>query len=227
PAISEYIIKDRTVVFADGSREQYVDTVLYCTGYFYSFDFLEGLDDEPVVSSGERVENLYQHLFYRPNPSLIFPTLNQKIIPFPFAEAQAAVIARVLAGRLCLPSSADMKQWEEVTMAEMGAGRDFHVLKFPKDADYINAMHDWAMNARENAAQSFGDTGNVISPAMAAKGSPAVNQQPAPGKQPPYWTEREYRIRERFRAIKKAFQDFGDARHGKRTLADVGFVFDE
>nr|OQO26084.1 hypothetical protein B0A51_05814 [Rachicladosporium sp. CCFEE 5018] len=225
PAISEYIVKDRTVVFADGSREQHVDNILYCTGYFYSFDFLEGLDDEPIVTSGERVENLYQHLFYRPNPSLIFPTLNQKIIPFPFAEAQAAVIARVLAGRLSLPSALDMKQWENATVAEMGAGREFHVLKFPRDADYINMMHDWAMRAQDITAPSFGGASKEVIAPRQGNDAQAMEYRAAGAKRPPYWTEREYWMRERFSAIKEAFQDFGGARHSKSTLADVGFVF--
>nr|OQO25257.1 hypothetical protein B0A51_07038 [Rachicladosporium sp. CCFEE 5018] len=224
PAISEFLVKDRTVIFTDGSREEHVDMILYCTGYLYSFPFLRGLDS-PVVTSGERVENLYQHLFYRPNPTLIFPTLNQKIIPFPFAEAQGAVIARVLSGRLSLPSSTEMKSWEDHTVATMGAGRDFHVLKFPKDAGYINMMHDWAMRAQGNAAQSSGGTCKVVSPPMAAKSPLAVDHRSATGKEPPYWTGREYWMRERFPAIKKAFQDFGEARHSKGTLADVGFVF--
>ncbi|OQO07516.1 hypothetical protein B0A48_07213 [Cryoendolithus antarcticus] len=224
PAISEFVVADKTVVFADGSREQHVDAVLYCTGYYYSFPFLQGLSP-PVVNTGERVERLYQHLFYWPNPTLIFPTLNQKIIPFPFAEAQAAVVARALAGRLSLPSSPDMKRWEDSTVTEMGARRDFHVLKFPKDAAYINMMHDWAMRAQGNAAQSCGGTDKVVSPPMAANSPLAGDHQSATGKEPPYWTEREYWMRERFPAIKKAFQDFGEARHSKRTLADVGFVF--
>lgn len=46
------------------------------------------------------------------------------------------------------------------------------------------------------------------------------------GKVPPYWAEKEYWTRERFPAIKKAFQSLGEDRHAKRTLEDVGFSFE-
>lgn len=136
PEIVEYVAADRRVLFADGSVESEVDAVLYCTGYFYSFPFLTSLDP-PVVTTGEYVGNLYQHVFYRPHPTLALVALNQKIIPFPVAEAQSAVISRVLSGRLSLPGDTEMYQWEQRTLEETGGGRNFHVLKFPKDADYI------------------------------------------------------------------------------------------
>ncbi|KAK0948906.1 monooxygenase, partial [Friedmanniomyces endolithicus] len=57
PPIAEFLTKDRSVRFKDGTIERDVDAILYCTGYFYSFPFLKSLDP-PVVTSGERVENL-------------------------------------------------------------------------------------------------------------------------------------------------------------------------
>ncbi|KAK4500515.1 hypothetical protein PRZ48_008704 [Zasmidium cellare] len=200
PEITEYIEKARSVRFADGTIESDIDAVLYCTGYFYSYPFLDSLDP-PVVTTGERVENLYWHILYRPNPSLSLLALNQKVIPFPVAEAQSAVVARVLAGRLPLPDEATMKSWEEDVVSDAGNGKSFHVLKFPKDADYINSLHDWALQA-DGEGKSIGKT-------------------------PPYWREKDYWTREQFPAIKKAFQEFGEERHGKRTLEDVGFSFEE
>jgi cation diffusion facilitator CzcD-associated flavoprotein CzcO len=197
PPISKFIPEDRTIEFEDGSRESNVDSVLYCTGYFYSFPFISGLNP-PLITTGERVENLYQHLFYRPNPSIAFPVLSQKIIPFPFAEAQAAIIARTFSGRLALPSETEMKTWEESVKDEMGEGRGFHVLKFPKDADHINMLHDWALSADDEPS----------------------------GRKPPYWGEKEYWTRERFPAIKKAFQALGEDRHEVRSLTEVGFDFE-
>ena len=46
------------------------------------------------------------------------------------------------------------------------------------------------------------------------------------GKEPPYWGDKEYWTRERFPAIKKAYQSFGEGRQSKRTLEDVGFSFE-
>lgn len=196
PEIVEYILSDRSVRFADGSVESRVDAIVYCTGYFYSFPFLDELDP-PVITTGERVENTYQHIFYRPNPSLAFLALNQKVIPFPWAEAQSAVIARVFSGRLALPDEEEMKSWEDDLVAETGTGTAFHVLKFPKDAASINMMHDWAMSA-------------------AGEG----------GKKPVLWGGEQWWVRERFPNIKKAFAELGEGRHQARTLEDVGFKFE-
>jgi len=213
PPIAEYLKQDRSVRFEDGSIETEVDAVLYCTGYFYSFPFLNNLDP-PIVSTGERVENLYQHIFHRRHPSLAFPVLNQKIIPFPLAEAQSAVIARVFSGRLSLPTEHEMEDWENAAKNEMGDGREFHVLKFPKDAVYINMCHDWATSAVEQN-HSPPDANGMVN-----------GKHNNVGKTPPYWGEKEYWTRERFPAIKKAFSSFGEERGSKRTLEDVGFSYE-
>jgi cation diffusion facilitator CzcD-associated flavoprotein CzcO len=209
PPIAKFILENRTVEFQDGSRESHVDAVLYCTGYFYSFPFVSDLSPA-LTTTGERVENLYKHLFYRPNPTLALPVLNQKVIPFPFAEAQAAVVARVFSGHLELPPQKEMEDWERREVEEKGDGRGFHVLKFPRDAEFINEMHDWAVGAEGEGQRVEGEGGKdtVI------------------GKKPPYWGEKEFWTRERFPAIKKAFQGFGEGRHEVRTLSEVGFDFE-
>lgn len=214
--ITEYIVQDRSIRFKDGSVESGIDAIVYCTGYFYSFPFLNSLDP-PVVTTGDHVENTYQHIFYRPHPTLAFAVLNQKVIPFPIAEAQSAVIARVWSGRLNLPSEAEMADWEKRAMQEAGEGKNFHVLKFPKDANYINEMHR-ACGTASLARQK---------PLWNGDGKREVyGSGNSVGKEPPYWGEKEYWTRERFPAIKRAFQNFGERRHTKRTLEDVGFDFE-
>ncbi|KXL44522.1 hypothetical protein M433DRAFT_154980 [Acidomyces richmondensis BFW] len=213
PPIEEYIIADRSLRFIDGSVESDIDAVVYCTGYLYSFPFLNSLVP-PVVTTGEWVENTYQHIFYQPQPSLAFLLLNQKVIPFPLAEAQSAIIARMFSGRLFLPSRDDMLAWEGNEVAEMG-WKNLHVLKFPKDADYINMCYHWGMSANGSEpkiSMTDGEVGN--------EGRPF-------GKVPPYWGEKEYWMREHGVEIKKAFQRFGEQRHGKRTLEDVGFSYEK
>ncbi|KAK3111237.1 monooxygenase [Teratosphaeriaceae sp. CCFEE 6253] len=210
PPIAEYIVKDRSIRFEDGTIESGVDAVLYCTGYFYSFPFLESLDP-PLTTTGEKVKNLYQHIFYQPHPTLAFPVLNQKVIPFPLAEAQSAVISRVFSGRLTLPLEDEMKAWERDWVKKNGDGRSFHVLKFPMDADYINMLYQWSMSADGEGEHVDGSQTSVAK---------------RRGRSPPYWGDREYWMRERFPAIKKAFQDLGEERHSKRTLQSVGFHYD-
>lgn len=189
----------RTVTFTDGRIEENVDHLLFCTGYLYSMPFLESLQPNPITS-GIRVEHTYKHLFYAPRPTLAFLTLNQKIIPFPSAEAQSAVLARVWSGRLDLPSRAEMEAWEHAVIKLRGDGGDFHTLKFPLDADYINEMYDWAATAEENEGE---------------------------GKLPKRWGRYEYWARENFPAIRKAFVSRGEERKNITTLQEVGFDFDK
>lgn len=199
PEIFEFIPQNRSVRFSDGTVESDVDNILFCTGYFYSFPFLDTLDP-PIIGDGTHIQNLYQHLFYRPNPTLAFPALQQRIIPFPMAEVQAAVISRIWSGRLDLPPDHEMKAWEEAQYDETGGGRKFHILSFPKDANYMVAMHDWAMSTDSDGKKS--------------------------GREPPLWGEKEYWLRERFAAIKKAFQDRGEGRREIRTVEELGFDFE-
>lgn len=187
----------RAVRFTDGRVEEDVDAILFATGYFYSFPFLSQLQPK-LILTGDRVEHLYKHLFYIYDPTLAFIGLPSKIIPFRTFEGQAAVIARVWSDRLELPPVQEMKKWEEGVIAKQGSGKAFHELKFPEDFDYLNEMVEWSKQAKE----------------------------PGRGKIPPRWSERETWTRKRFPAIKKAFNDQGEARHKVRTVEELGFDYD-
>ncbi|KAF2720684.1 FAD/NAD(P)-binding domain-containing protein [Polychaeton citri CBS 116435] len=228
PAIVEFITDRRAVRFSDGSEEADVDAVVYCTGYFYAFPFLKSLqnDPQPLITSGEFVNGLYQHIFLHTAPSLAFLCLNQRIIPFQAAEAQAAVVAAVWSGRLNLPSDKDMQDWlaqlveaSQQAAAEEGRpeewGRKVHVLGNLRDADYINLLHDWAasaeqplMKAREVSTDGNDDEKKIFS------------------KEPPYWGEREYWLRARVPAVKKAFAACGRDRNEVRTIEELGFDYE-
>ena len=199
PEIAEFLPDShgtRAVRFADGRVEKDIDTILFATGYYYSFPFLSSLESK-LISTGERVQHLYKHLFYIDDPTIAFIGLPAKIIPFRTVEGQGAVLARVWTDRLELPSALEMSKWEEDVIAERGAGKAFHVLPFPKDFEYHNELVDWATRA----------TGRG-------------------GKMPVRWSAKETWARERFPAIKKAFVDKGDARHRIKTLQELGFDYD-
>ncbi|KAF2140115.1 uncharacterized protein K452DRAFT_319672 [Aplosporella prunicola CBS 121167] len=200
PPITHLDVNTRTATFADGGKESDIDAIIFCTGYFYSLPFISDVDGPPLITEGNRVDNTYQHVFYAPHPTLSTLVLNQRVIPFPVAEAQAAILARVYAGRLALPPLAEMEQWEQETLKENGPGTDFHTLAFPKDAIFINELHDWA--------------------AMAEREEEGV------GKTPPKWTEWHFWCRERFPQIKKAFNERGEERANVRTLEELGFDFE-
>ncbi|KAK6645733.1 hypothetical protein PHAVU_L001665 [Phaseolus vulgaris] len=113
--------EDGSVVFTDGSRI-IADTVLYCTGYNYSFPFLDtkGI----VVVDDNRVGPLYEHTF-PPSlaPSLSLVGIPKRILGLPFFEYQGKWIAELLSGKKVLPSCEEMmKSIEEFYDSREAAG---------------------------------------------------------------------------------------------------------
>lgn len=195
---------DRAIRFADGRVEEQVDAIVFCTGYFYSFPFLSSLNP-PVVTHGWRTMNVYQQLFYIDRPTLAFPVLSQRVIPFPMAENQAAVFSRVWSGRLQLPSREKMRAWEDSEIATKGDQKAYHILPFPQDADYLNFLYDWASSAEPR-------------PGLDNSGK---------GKLGTYWGSRERWMRALFPEIRRKFVQKGDQRGQIQSLAELGFVFGE
>lgn len=207
PEIVEFLPSanhDRAIRFANGRVESEIDAIVFCTGYLYSFPFLSSLDP-PVITDGRRTVNTYQHLFYTYNPTLVFPLITQRIVPFPFAESQAAVFARVWSGRLSLPSQAEMIAWEKDLIAEKGNGTFFHYLPYPQDADSIDLLYNWAASAKKR-------------PGLANDGA---------GKLPPLWGEKERWLRCHFPDIRKAFIEQGEARRNIRSVAELGYGYEQ
>ncbi|PWZ13088.1 Flavin-containing monooxygenase FMO GS-OX-like 8 [Zea mays] len=96
------LCEDGQVVFADGSSVV-ADAIVYCTGYVYSFPFLDtgGL----VTVDDSCVGPLFEHTF---PPALSFVGVPKKVVVPRFFEAQARWVAQVLSGRRSLPPEAEM-----------------------------------------------------------------------------------------------------------------------
>ncbi|KAL8969984.1 MAG: hypothetical protein Q9183_001732 [Haloplaca sp. 2 TL-2023] len=186
----------QAVRFANGLVESDIDAVVFCTGYYYSFPFLSSL--RPAISTtGERVENIYKHLFYTPHPSLAFVGLPIKIVPFRTYEGQGSVLARIWSGRLELPSASAMRTWEEERIAEQGSGKRFHEMRNLTDFHYHNEMVEWALQAKPKKTDAV----------------------------PPEWREMDSWFRINTPAIKKAFAEKGKARFSMRSARQLGFQF--
>ncbi|KAK9684522.1 hypothetical protein RND81_10G215600 [Saponaria officinalis] len=102
----ECVEEDGRILFVDGSWI-IADTIIYCTGYSYTFPFL---DTKGIVNvDDDRVGPLYEHTF-PPSlaPSLSFVGIPRKLIGFPFFEAQGKWVAQLLSGKRRLPT------WEEM-----------------------------------------------------------------------------------------------------------------
>lgn len=98
--------EDGTIGFQDGSSVQ-ASIILHCTGYQYEVPFLKtkGI----VTIDDNRVGPLYKHVFPpQLAPRLSFVGLPQKVIIFNMMELQSKWVARVLSGKVCLPSEEEM-----------------------------------------------------------------------------------------------------------------------
>ena len=179
PPIAEYLVNGRCVRFEDGRVEKDIDAIVYFTGYLYSYPFLKCLDP-PIVTTGRRVRGLYQQLFNITHPTIVFTALSQKIVPFPVSEAQGAAISKVWSNRLLLPEKEEMGLWEMNRVEKLGDGTNFHVLGYPKDAEYINGLHDWVKTSEDGFS-----------------------------KEPAHWDEKQLWVRENYAELRKKFVETG------------------
>ena len=184
------------VRFSDGSVEEGIDKVIYCTGYFYSFPFLGSLEAK-INPNGFRVHGTYKHVFNIDHPTLVLMMLPMRVQPFPLSEVQAAVVARVWSGRLSLPSPEDMRAWEAATLESNGDGKKFHTLTHPKDYEYQNDLYDWA-------AQTDQSTGKM-------------------GRR---WNDRDCWYRRQFLAIRMAYAKRGEERYYIKNPEEIGFDYE-
>jgi cation diffusion facilitator CzcD-associated flavoprotein CzcO len=100
----EELLGDR-VRFADGSIEP-VDAIVYATGYRIRFPFF----DSEFISAPGNVLPLFKRMFKPGIEDLAFIGLGQAIPTiFPFAECQAKLAARWLAGDWALPARSEME----------------------------------------------------------------------------------------------------------------------
>lgn len=67
PQITNFCPKSGLITFSDGSTADEVDTVVFATGYDFSFPFLPKQKVE-----NRRVPGLYQHVFNIDDPTLAF-----------------------------------------------------------------------------------------------------------------------------------------------------------
>ncbi|KAK9908844.1 hypothetical protein WJX75_003644 [Coccomyxa subellipsoidea] len=110
--VPSHLHPDGGVTFEGGGRVDAVDVVMLATGYRYSFPFLADArigGAEIITVDDNRVSPLYQHIF-PPSaaPTLSFVGLPWKVVPFAQYELQAKWIARVLSGRVSLPTQRHM-----------------------------------------------------------------------------------------------------------------------
>lgn len=113
-------VSDEGLTFSTGQVLKDIDTILYCTGYLFSFPFCQSTDepwskhpltvppptlnklvessDSIMSSSGLRVHNLDEYsLFYVPDPTVMISCLAMQVIPFRKYACLTNLIIAVLA----------------------------------------------------------------------------------------------------------------------------------
>ncbi|KAH6625843.1 putative dimethylaniline monooxygenase [Boeremia exigua] len=138
PTISRFTLEnDGTVEFSDGSwiSGADVDVVYFATGYRLSYPFLE---PNPVTAKN-RLAGFYQHTFNVADRSLAVVGQIRAALSFRAYEYQAVAVARVLAGRGTLPSTAEQTKWEEDRIKRLGPTHIFHTIA-PDFAEYFDTL---------------------------------------------------------------------------------------
>ncbi|KAK1945936.1 Flavin-containing monooxygenase FMO GS-OX-like 2 [Phytophthora citrophthora] len=144
-AVVDYIAKDGTVVFTDGSTIAAPDEILHCTGYLYTAtDFFPSellalksntVNDEALaylseaITTGLVVAPLYKHIFPIKDPTAAFIGLPVSVPPFQCFELQSRWVARVFDGSVDLPCIEEMyNDFSETLRNTNGSARKLHSL---------------------------------------------------------------------------------------------------
>ena len=122
-----------------------VDVIIFCSGYDYSFPFINGQSNLDFQSTpGERrVSPLFEQLWHAKHPSLSFIGLPHSVVPFPMFEIQANAV-RIASEQhytgqtSILPSLSDRLKGAEQDAASGGPDNPGRV----QDTHYLGS-HQW------------------------------------------------------------------------------------
>jgi hypothetical protein len=145
PSISHIVTTngERTVHFVDCTSVKNVDEIIFGTGYSWSLPFLPS-----VKVRNNRVPDLYQHVVYQKDPTLLFIGAVGAGLTFKVFEWHAVLAARVLAGRASLPPLEEQQNWELDRIAKKGDGPAFSLI-FPDFEEYFETVRELAGNPKD------------------------------------------------------------------------------
>ncbi|CAF3427048.1 unnamed protein product [Rotaria sp. Silwood1] len=119
---------DKDTVYFKNQTSIKPDLIIFATGYEYRMPFLRGKlqVDQNRLLKYHYVYPLYKQLFHADflDGTLSFLTIPFRITPFPLAEIQSHIIARVLCGKISLPSRDDMI--DEIDHSIIQHNRKYH-----------------------------------------------------------------------------------------------------
>ncbi|KAJ5781842.1 uncharacterized protein N7518_010325 [Penicillium psychrosexuale] len=142
-------VSNRTVHLTNGNCITDVDHIIFGTGYSWTLPFL------PAVSvHNNRVPDLYQHVVWQKDPTLLFVGAVAAGLTFKVFEWQSVLAARLLAGRATLPSVEVMQRWEADRVKARGDGVKFTLI-FPDFEDYFETVRHLAGKGEEGKGRKL------------------------------------------------------------------------
>lgn len=113
----------------------FVDALVFCTGYHYSFPFLSP-ECEVEVTAGNFVTPLYKHMIHARYPTMSFIGIPKVVVPFPMFDRQAQFIVALLLSvePTLIPGIREMESEVRKEVEEWSSGdksrKDFHEMQF-------------------------------------------------------------------------------------------------
>lgn len=149
PSIASVDAETRTVRLVDGTSIPDVDHIIFGTGYSWSLPFLP-----QVPLRNNRVPELYQHVVWQKDPTLLFVGGVGAGLTFKIFEWQAVYAARLLSGRGALPPLEEMQAWEAQRIKEKGDGPKF-LMVFPEFEEYFEKIRELSGDFEEGVGRKL------------------------------------------------------------------------
>ncbi|KAI0461440.1 hypothetical protein LJB42_001109 [Komagataella kurtzmanii] len=124
----------------DGQILEDVDKLIIATGYKHYFPFLKEEDGLNLINKNGRVSQLYQHIFYIPDPSLTFLSVANGTYTFTVFEYQSALIARFLTGKVELPEREEQEAWIQNRVNLKSDTTFFHMIPYEEAGEYFQDL---------------------------------------------------------------------------------------
>ncbi|RMD39492.1 hypothetical protein DV735_g5639, partial [Chaetothyriales sp. CBS 134920] len=145
-------IEGDTIHLSGGQVLSSIDTIVFATGYFYTYPFLKNV--RPSVQGGKRVPGLFQHVFDIYNPNIAFIGVANASLAWLTWEKSAFLAALLWSGRIKLPPVEEQKKWEARRLAETAPNdKLFHILAKPSErVIYFDELNELAADYLQTEA---------------------------------------------------------------------------
>ncbi|KAG6840677.1 hypothetical protein C0991_005138 [Blastosporella zonata] len=155
-------IQESQVELTNGTIISGIDTVLFATGYRYTFPFLpqyhnssiKHTNDEssahprPIVTDGTHLRALYLDTFYIEDPTLGFIDMNVGMQSFTYSEYLAVALTKVWSGKAHIPDTQGLWRIQKERVEDLGGyGPHFQFLGAERTNVLIRLFLGWLNGA--------------------------------------------------------------------------------